>query len=122
MGYSVGSPIRTFPCCAYCFNKETNEDNEDVDEADILDEQKEKEIQQMQGRGNLTLDCPLQDSHPIITDMTVHHDILNDNDNVFILDPTSSGQKWKLISTSSPATIITFPKTVEKITILPKEI
>jgi len=119
--YSVGSPTRTFPCCVYCFNKVLDEQNqEDIDEADVLDEQKEQEIKAIQGRANLTLDCPLSDTHPIIIDMTVHYDVTKRN--AFILDPTSAGQKWKLISTSSPATIITFPKTVEKITILQKEI
>lgn len=119
--YTVGSPARTFPLCPNCFNNPRKEwgelpgDGGSLPEnaVDQADEMKELQQKRLGGR-TMTLDCPLQDGHPLISSMSVSPE--PDSGGVLILDPTS-GTKMKLLSTRSPTTVY-LPKCIQKITIL----
>uniref|UniRef100_A0A7S2LTZ7 DNA topoisomerase n=2 Tax=Leptocylindrus danicus TaxID=163516 RepID=A0A7S2LTZ7_9STRA len=119
--YTVGSPARTFPLCPNCFNNPRKEWGELPDgggslaENAIDQDDEKKELQQKRlGGKTMTLDCPLQDGHPLISSMAVSPD--PDSGGLLILDPTG-GQKLKLLSTRSPTTVY-LPQCIQKITIL----
>lgn len=117
--YTVGSPGRTYPLCPNCFNnpkKDWGGDSSEERRVDEEDNSKELKLQRLAGR-TLTLDCPLPDGHPAIIEMAVMQD--NENEGYFILDPTSLGAKWRLVSTRGPTTIH-MPKGTEKVTVLDK--
>lgn len=117
--YSVGQPQRTFPLCPRCFNDPAwalDADDLPEDPVDREDEGKERVIRRTVAGRALTLECPLPDHHPSIADLTVSPD--PDSDGVLILDP-HFGPKWRLVSTRDP-TIVHFPPSVEKVTILDK--
>jgi DNA topoisomerase-3 len=121
--YTVGSPGRTFPLCPNCFNNPKEDwgvlsvQKDTVNRVDEEDSFKELKLQRLAGR-HLTLDCPLPDGHPAITEMAVMQD--NENGGYFILDPTSLGAKWRLVSTRGPTTIH-MPQGTEKVTVLDKK-
>ena len=79
------------------------------------DKSKEKQIKTVAGK-MLTLECPLPDNHPLVDDLTVSPD--PESDGVLMLDP-HLGPKWRLVATRAP-TIIHFPQSVEKVTVLDK--
>jgi DNA topoisomerase III len=117
--YSVGQPPRTFPLCPRCFNDpDWALDAADLpeDPVDREDEGKERVIRRTVAGRALTLECPLPDRHPCIAELTVSPD--PDSDGVLIMDP-HFGPKWRLVSTRDP-TIVHFPASVEKVTILDK--
>lgn len=118
--YSVGQPARTFPMCPRCFNDSAwalDTENLPEDPADRDDEEMERAIRRRTVAGrSLTLECPLPDHHPTVSDLTVSPD--PDSAGVLILDP-HFGPKWRLVSTRDP-TIVHFPQIVEKVTILDK--
>jgi len=114
--YTVGSPSRTYPLCPNCFNtskEDLNNDEADnrVDDNDAIHELK---LQRLAGR-TLTLACPLPDRHPAIAEMAVMQD--KESGGLFILDPTSLGSKWRLVSTRSPS-VMHLPQGTEKVTLL----
>ena len=119
--YTVGSPPIVYPFCPNCFNNPRKEwgalpgdgtslsDNKE----DADDELKELEQKRIGGR-SMTLECPLQDGHPLIESLTVSKDL--ESGGVFIFD-TKSGPKFKLISTRAP-TIVHLPHCIEKFVVL----
>ena len=119
--YIVGSPPIVYPFCPNCFNNPRKEWGVLPGEGTILsgndddanDEVKEIEQKRMGGK-SMTLECPLQDGHPLIESLTVAQD--NESGGAFIFD-TTSGPKFKLVSTRAP-TIVHLPHCIEKIVVL----
>ncbi len=115
--YTVGSPPVVYPLCPYCFNNPRNEwgplidggKSLSKDKVDAEDEKKEMKHQRIGGR-SMTLECPLQDGHPLIESLTVSPD--PDSGGVFIFQSTSKS-KFKLVSTRAPTTIH-LPQCIEK--------
>lgn len=105
----------------------THESNEGLkpkkDVMDNFDEIKELQLSRLKepkregAHHSLVLDCSIPDGHPAIRDLTVSPD--PESGGVFILDVSSSGQKWRLVSTRDP-TVIYIPKSVEKEVVLNK--
>ena len=119
--YTVGSPSLTYPLCPQCFNNPRKEwgaipgegGTLSAKKVDADDERKELEQKRIGGK-SMTLECPLQDGHPLIQSLTVSPD--PDSGGVLILDVTS-GPKYKLISTRAPTTVH-LPHCIERLRVL----
>jgi len=119
--YSVGSPLRTFPLCPFCYNNPKEEwggGGEDLlTEAENPSDPKSYESLKKAAAGvasrRFVLGAPHADLHPIIEQITCAPD--DSGEGVLILD--LSTKQPKLVGTKT-TTIIHFDKSVKSVRVL----